>query len=566
MRRQTWVPAGAAVLVVVAVSLGVVVLSAGDHTTAAAQAAPANTEQVRRGRLSAVVSQDGTLTYRARPDGSPYAVINQAAGTYTRLPAAGDKVGCGDVLYRVDEHPVVLLCGTVPAFRKLDIGDVGSDVRQLNRNLHELGYDAKAHVHIWPGDDDFTVKTEQALEVLQRNKGVDVTGALAGGDAVFLPEAVRIAKVSGEPGGPARAGAPVLSVTSDRLHVQVDFDPSQQGRVKPGDRAQITLPGNTTVTGRVAGFGRIAQAPAGRNGSAADATIPTYISLDDPSKARGLDRAPVGVQIITAGVDDALSVPVTALVGKSGGGYAVEVARAGGQRELVAVTVGLFDTADGRVQVEGDLRAGRSGRGAVVVSGERVLELDAVTKVYGEQPPVCPPCAGCPSPSSEASWRRSSDPPGRASPRCCTSWGRSSGPPTASSASAGSTPRGSATASCRSCARGRSGSSSSSSSSPNTPRRARTSPTGCSTRACRPPSATGAPMRRSNGSASPSARRSSRPSSPAGSASGWRSREPSSGVRRSSSPTSRPGTSTAPPAHRSWRSSASSTPPAPRSS
>ena len=95
--------------------------------------------------------------------------------------------------------------------------------------------------------------------------------------------------------------------------MQVDFDPSQQGRVKPGDRAQITLPGNTTVTGRVAGFGRIAQAPAGRNGRAADATIPTYISLDDPSTARGLDRAPVGVQIITAGVDDALSVPVTAL-------------------------------------------------------------------------------------------------------------------------------------------------------------------------------------------------------------------------------------------------------------
>ena len=34
----------------------------------------------------------------------------------------------------------------------------------------------------------------------------------------------------------------------------------------------------------------------------------------------------------------------------------------------------------------------------------------------------------------------------------------------------------------------------------------------------------------------------------------------------SSSPTSRPGTSTAPPARRSWSSSASSTPPAPRSS
>lgn len=355
MKRTTWVLAGAAVLVVVA---GVVVLSGADRTTSAAQAPPANTAQVQQGKLLAVVSQDGTLTYRARPDGSPYAVINQAPGTYTRLPATADKVDCGGVLYRVDEHPVLLLCGTVPSYRELDMGDVGTDVRQLNRNLHELGYDAKAQVRIGPAENDFTVKTEKALEVLQRNEGVDVTGALASGDAVFLPEAVRIAKVSGEPGGPARAGAPVLSVTSDTLHVQVDFDPSQQGQVKTGDRAQITLPGNTTVTGKVVGFGRIAQAPAGRDSSAADATIPTYIRLDDPSKARGLDRAPVQVQVTTAGVDNALSVPVTALVGKSGGGYAVEVARAGGRRELVAVTVGLFDTADGRVQVEGDLREG----------------------------------------------------------------------------------------------------------------------------------------------------------------------------------------------------------------
>jgi peptidoglycan hydrolase-like protein with peptidoglycan-binding domain len=345
-------------LVVVAVIVGVAVDSAADDTTSAKQAAPANTQPVRQGRLSAVVSHDGTLTYRARPDGSPYAVVNPAHGTYTRLPAAGDKVDCGDALYRVDEHPVLLLCGAVPAYRALDTGDAGSDVRQLNRNLHELGYDARAHVHIWPADDDFTVKTERALEVLQRNRGIDATGALAHGEAVFLPEAVRVAKVGGELGGPARAGAPVLSVTSDTLHVQVDLEPSQQGRVKRGDRAQITLPGNTTVRGRVVGFGRIAQAPAGRNAGAADATIPTFVGLDDPSRARGLDRAPVGVQITTAGVADALSVPVTALVGRSGGGYAVEVARAGGRRELVAVTVGLFDAADGRVQVEGHLREG----------------------------------------------------------------------------------------------------------------------------------------------------------------------------------------------------------------
>ena len=216
VKRKTWVLAAAAVLVVVAVIVGVVVLSVLITRPRPRRRRRRTRRRCDRGSSRPMVSQDGTLTYRARPDGSPYSVINQARGTYTRLPAAGDKVDCGDVLYRVDEHPVLLLCGTVPAYRDLDVGDVGNDVRQLNRNLHELGYDAKAHVHIWPADDDFTVKTEKALEVLQRDKGVDVTGALAIGDAVFLPEAVRIAKVTGELGGSARPGAPVLSATPTR--------------------------------------------------------------------------------------------------------------------------------------------------------------------------------------------------------------------------------------------------------------------------------------------------------------------------------------------------------------
>jgi peptidoglycan hydrolase-like protein with peptidoglycan-binding domain len=260
----------------------------------------------------------------------------------------------------VDDRPVVLLCGTVPAYRALHVGMKGRDVRQLNRNLHQLGYDADAHVRIDPGDNAFTSKTEQALRVLQRNKGVGVTGGLATGDAVFLPVALRIAKVTGQVGGSAGPGAPVLSATSDTLQVQVNLDPSQQGEVNKGDRAQITLPGNTPVTGRVAGFGRVAQTPAGQGSQAADATIPTFISLDDLAKAGRFDQAPVQVDITTKGVDSALSVPVTALVGKSGGGFAVELVRAGERRELVAVKLGLFDTGGGRVQVEGDLRAGDS--------------------------------------------------------------------------------------------------------------------------------------------------------------------------------------------------------------
>ena len=175
---------------------------------------------------------------------------------------------------------------------------------------------------------------------------------------MFLPESVRIAEVTGEPGGSARPGAQVLYATSDTPEVQVNLDPSQQDEVKKGDRARITLPGNRSVTGKVDRLGRIAQVPAGQDAGAGGATIPAYISLDDPEKARGLDKAPVQVEITTRGVESALSVPVTAIVGSSAGGFAVEVVRADGRRELVAVKPGLFDTAGGRVQVEGDLREG----------------------------------------------------------------------------------------------------------------------------------------------------------------------------------------------------------------
>ncbi len=345
MRRRTRAPATAAVLVALAATGGVVAVSDGTKSTPAAQGPSASTATVEQRPLSAVVSLNGTLSYRARRDGSPYSAINQARGTYTQLPEVGAKVDCGDVLYRVDDRPVLLLCGTVPAYRDVHEGDAGRDVRQLNRNLRLAGK-------------RFTGKTKAALERLQRRKGLDATGELELGDAIFLPRPVRIAKVAGELGGAARPGARIAQATADTLHVQVDLDASQQGEVKKGDRAEVTLPGNTSAKGTVARLGRVARAPRGNDADPGAATVPAFIRLDDPDAASGLESAPVQVDVKTKGVERALSVPVTALVGKSGGGLAVEVDRADGRRELVAVRVGLFDDAHGRVQVEGDLRQG----------------------------------------------------------------------------------------------------------------------------------------------------------------------------------------------------------------
>jgi multidrug efflux pump subunit AcrA (membrane-fusion protein) len=68
----------------------------------------------------------------------------------------------------------------------------------------------------------------------------------------------------------------------------------------------------------------------------------------------------VTVTITTAAANNALVVPVDALLAQARGGYAVEVVDPTGVHRLVAVSLGLFDDADGLVQVTGSgLRAGQ---------------------------------------------------------------------------------------------------------------------------------------------------------------------------------------------------------------
>jgi hypothetical protein len=71
------------------------------------------------------------------------------------------------------------------------------------------------------------------------------------------------------------------------------------------------------------------------------------------------------VAITTDTVKHALVVPIGALLALAGGGYAVEVS-SGGSRHLVSVRLGVFDDAEGLVQVTGSgLREGQR----VVVPG-----------------------------------------------------------------------------------------------------------------------------------------------------------------------------------------------------
>jgi hypothetical protein len=382
VRRRSWALAGAALLAVVTVAL-VVVFGAKQERPAARQA-PAHTAQVEKRTLSATVSEAGTLTYRARSDGSPYSVINQARGAYTKLPAVGQVILQGHVLYRVNDSPVVLLHGSTPAYRTLSAGVSGPDVAELNADLVALGYAARAQLS--PTSSSFGSATTTAVEKLQAALGMTQNGTLALGQAVFEPTAVRVTSVSAQPGGGAQPGQTVMQATSTTRQVQVALSASQQTDVAVGDKVSITLPSNQTTQGVVSSVGTVATCPSrplpsgSSSNSAAPGTdscssggsasgTPTIIvgvSPSDPGATGKWDQAPVQIGLTTARVSNALVVPVTALLALSGGRYAVEVVGADGRKHLVPVSLGLFDDGQGLVQVTASgLVAGQ----AVVVAG-----------------------------------------------------------------------------------------------------------------------------------------------------------------------------------------------------
>ncbi|MBV8527059.1 MAG: HlyD family efflux transporter periplasmic adaptor subunit [Candidatus Dormibacteraeota bacterium] len=280
--------------------------------------------------------------------------------TYTSLPAAGTKVTQGQSLYSVGGVTVPLFYGNTTLYRDLQLGvSDGADVGELTANLIALGFGSGL-----TQSNHFSDATQAAVEQWQASIGAPQTGVVHLGDVVVEPAAVIVTSVTPSVGGAVQPGATIMQVTSTTRQVTVALDVGQQGQVKAGDAVTITLPNNRTTTGTVSFVGSVATTPSnsgnGGNNNNATPTIAVDITLNDPSATGNLDQAPVEVSITTASVPSGLVVPVTALVALSGGGYAVEVVSANGAHHLVAVQPGLFDDADGLVQVTGDgLAAGQ---------------------------------------------------------------------------------------------------------------------------------------------------------------------------------------------------------------
>ena len=340
---------------VVAIAVGATVVGSGalwtvagrGSSTAEEPAKATATAKVVRHDLVARVDVDGTLGYADQRS-----VVNQLQGTLTEVAPAGSVVERGQTLYRVDNRPVPLLYGDLPAWRRLaaDTGD-GPDVRQLEQNLVALGIVSEKEL---TADDTWTSATTAAVKMWQKSLGVEQTGAIELGQIVFLPGAARIGEVKAETGSPVGPPAPVLTATGTTRIVSIDLDASKQALVKVGDKVEIKLPNGRTTTGSITSVGSTARTSG--EGQNAKQVVSVTVGLDDPGSTGSLDQAPVRIGIISDSRKGALAVPVNALLALAEGGYGVRVVE-GGVSRIVAVETGLF--AKGVVEVTGEgLREG----------------------------------------------------------------------------------------------------------------------------------------------------------------------------------------------------------------
>ena len=314
--------------VLAALAAGAALAGCGGSAAAPADHVDTATAKVVRRDLVETETVDGTLGYA---DERTAPAVPKGVPTWT--PPIGATIATGHRILQVAGANVYLLDGTTPAYRTLQPGLSGDDVLQLERDLRALGRDPDRAMKVDGVWDDGTTA---AVKRWQDAKDLPETGAIELGRIVFAPGDRRV------------ASAAPLTTTSTRPLVTVQLDTDKAQLAHSGRPVQVELPSGRRVGGRIAYVGRVATLPKAKDAEAADATVEVRVTLD--GDVPGLDRAPVEVDLERSRRQDVLAVPLTALLARSGGGFAVE-AREGAARRIVPVEPGLFTS--GYVEVEG---------------------------------------------------------------------------------------------------------------------------------------------------------------------------------------------------------------------
>ena len=269
-------------------------------------------------------------------------------GTVTGLPTAGEEVTVGQSLYEVDGLPVIAVSGTRPFWRTLEQGmSDGPDVTQLEQALIDFGFGSGVTV-----DAKFTRATAVAVKAWQKSLGLARTGSVSLGDVVAVNAAsVRVSSVTATLGDQAQQSP--LSYTSTVLRAVANLTDAQAREIVPATAVAVRLPDGTELPGVITEVDPGGD-PTGVDGETTSASA--SVDFDDPTAAAGIGLRAVKVILASESVEDALVIPVTALLATLDGEYAVDVIR-GNETVRLPVKVGLI--ADTRVQiVSGELAEG----------------------------------------------------------------------------------------------------------------------------------------------------------------------------------------------------------------
>jgi hypothetical protein len=328
----------------------------GTPAPAAPNPPPVGTATVVRTDLASTVLAQGTLGYTASPP-----VVNGLNGTYTSVLAAGTVVQPGQTLYRVDNQPVLLMNGDVPAWRPFAPGMTdGPDVRQLEANLIVLG-DARGL--FTQAGSQYGPAAVAAVERWQTALGVPATGSVDLGAIVFQPSAVRIEAATVALGQRASAGDLPYQVTTTTRSVSVTLTPNDP-TVPVGQQVSIQLPSGATTPGLVTAVGPppasgspsssspSSSSSSGSSSSGSNGSTVLTVTPADPVATGAANGEGVQVALTVQSVRNVLAVPIAALVALAGGGYGLEVVEHSGVHQLVGVHTGVF--ASGDVQVSGN--------------------------------------------------------------------------------------------------------------------------------------------------------------------------------------------------------------------
>jgi peptidoglycan hydrolase-like protein with peptidoglycan-binding domain len=246
--------------------------------------------------------------------------------------------------FRLDNRPVTLLYGPLPAYRALTTGVRGADVRQFERNLWALGYRG------FTADSSYSRATASAVRKWQGDIGVVTSGSVDPRQIVYAAGAVRVESLSAQVGAVVGPGTAVHRVTGTAPLATVALDMSSARLADRDDPVRVTLPDGKVVPGTISETTTVVN----DSGETATTRIQVTIRFDAAISHRGAGA--VTVAFPSGERPDVLAVPVVALLALPEGGYGVQVVEQGATR-IVAVQPGLF--ADGKVEVTGTgLRAG----------------------------------------------------------------------------------------------------------------------------------------------------------------------------------------------------------------